>query len=174
MSMGSQSGSARDITLEQIRAVLEFSPVPTSILQWNKIAYINPAALALLGPEEAEEVIYHSILKWTDPEEPEEIRRERMASWVAQSERIAVARKNWVCRNRKWIRQDGSPLVVEVKAWAIPLFGGDGTQITFTDITAQNQTEQVRLKDEDWLRLAIESGNVRTWDLNPATGRVQW
>lgn len=174
MSMGPQSGSARDVTLEQMRAVLEFSPIPTSILQWNKIAYINPAALTLLGPEEAEQVIYHSILKWTDPEEPEEIRRERMASWMAQGERITVARKNWVCRNKKWIRRDGSTLIVEVKAWTIPLLGGDGTQITFTDITAQSHAEQVRLKDEDWLRLAIESGNIGTWDLNPATGRLQW
>ncbi len=174
MALDPQSVSAREVTLEQMRALLEASPIPASILQWDKILYMNPAGVALLGQDEAEQIFQHSILKWTDSEELEEDRRGRLAAWMRQREQIEIVRKDWIRRDGKWIRRNGGTLVVEVRASAIPLAGGGGTQVSFTDVTSSAIAEQERLRHEDGLRLAVDVGAIGTWDLNPLTSELKW
>ena len=173
MFRGSQNGASRGVTLEQVSAVLEFSPVPTAILQWNKLRYMNPAGLALLGPEEAGEVFARSILRWTAAESNHEICRKRIAAWSRQAERIPLTRKRWFRDKGNWKRRVGRTLIAEVKAWSIPLPGGDATQITFTDVTPEDWIEQTDRREEEQTKLAIEAGAIGTWNYDPATGKIQ-
>jgi len=171
MSMEPQSGSSRTVTLEQMRTVLNVSPVPTALLQWDKLLYLNPAGMALLGHENTEQTFLHTVLRWDDPGEREENRRKRLSEWMKRGEKIAIAQKDWVRRNGKWVRQQGGTIVIEIKAISIPLSGGDGAQITFTDITAYRRAQ---LESEEQQRLAIEAGQIGTWDMDPSNGKLQW
>ncbi len=174
MSTDTQPAFTRDVTQEQMRAVLEFSAVPTLILQWGKVLYINPAGLALLGRERAEEIVYESILGYSDPHEREESRRRRLQRLKERGDEISIAQKSWIRQEGKWKRRDGGIIVLEVKAWSIPLAGGDGTQITFTDITALRKDEEARRQAEEHLRLAIDSAEIGIWDFDPKTNKLQW
>lgn len=173
MLRGSHISSTRGITLEQLCAVLEFSPVPTAILQWNHVVHINPAGRDLLGPDDAEQIFTRSILGWTDAGQSEETRRKRISAWTTQPEKILVSRKSWLRNEGNWKRRDDRALVVEVKAWSIPLIGGDGTQVTFADSTSDGLTEQSQSSESEQTHLAIEAGSVGTWDLDPVTGSLQ-
>ncbi len=153
--------------------MLEFSPIPTAILQWNKVLHINPAGRALLGQEDAEQAFTRLILGWTNSETNEEIGRKRITAWKKQAEKISITQKSWLRSQGTWRRRNSRTLALEVKAWAIPLTGGDGTQITFTEITQKIPTEQSNQEEEEQIRLAIESGAVGIWNLDPETGRIQ-
>ncbi|MEO6965307.1 MAG: PAS domain-containing protein, partial [Acidobacteriaceae bacterium] len=147
-------GSSSSVTMQQLRAFLDSSPIPTAILQWNKILYINPAGRALLGKDQAEQIFSKSILGWgngdrlsenkMDPVESEENRRIRIQSLMRRKEQIAIPRKSWIRVQNKWIRQENRPLIVGVQAWPIPLSGGNGIQISFADITQDIQEEQAQ------------------------------
>ncbi len=173
MSMVEQPASSRETSLEQMRTVLEFSPVPTFILQWEKVVYINPAGVALLRREEAEQTIYRSILQFNHPKDREETRRKRLDVLREQGDQVAIARRNWIRSDGRWTRQPGGTILVDVKAWAIPLAGGDGTQVTLTDITAPHLQQQAREQREQHLRLAVDSSEVGVWDLDPAAGKLR-
>jgi nitrogen-specific signal transduction histidine kinase len=180
MSRNPQRESSRCVTLEQMRVVLDFSPIPTAILQFDEVAYINPAGVALLGAEEAEQVFQssilsdRSILKWLDPQEREDIRRKRIIEWMDRGERIKIARKKWVRGDGKWVQRDGGALLVEVRAWTIPLYGGHGTEITFTDVSEREQDEQTALDADGPLQLAIEAAEIGIWDYDPTSGKLRW
>ncbi len=153
--------------------MLEFSPIPTAILQWNKVLHINPAGCALLGPEDAEEVFQRSILGESDSEGNEEVRNKRIAAWKKHAERISIPENGWAPSQDTWKPCNNRTLTLQVEAWAIPLTGGDGTQITFTDTTSQIPAEPSNEEEEEQIRLAIESGAVGIWDLDPDTGTIQ-
>lgn len=171
--MRSQSGSLRQLTLEQICTSLEFSPIPTAILQWDKVLYLSPAARELLGVETADEIFHNFILKWAEPGTSEETRRKRIARLKEKREEIWISKKRWVRRSGKWARMEGGPLVVEVMAWSLPLAGGGGTQITFSDVTARVQAREKGQQSSEQLRLAIESAEIGIWDLSPAEKKLR-
>ncbi|MGC1785014.1 MAG: ATP-binding protein [Acidobacteriaceae bacterium] len=168
-----QPGPSRGTTLEQIRTILDASPVPTAILRWDRILYINPAGSRLLGDEEAENILYRSILGFSDSGQSEEARRKRIHSLMDRGETVSILQKRWISREGKWIQRDGGTIVVEVQAWEIPLAGGNGTQLTFQDVTASVAAEQQRSEAEEQLRLAIDAAQIGTWDYEPATGKLR-
>ncbi len=153
--------------------MLDFSPIPTSILQRDEVLYINPAGLALLGKEEAEQIFHRSILSWIGPEMRESFREKRTADRAGRAEQVEIVRKKWICREGKWIRRGGGVLVVELKAWTIPLQGGHGTEITFRDVS-ERQTEQTALEADEPLRLAMEAAEIGIWDYDPASSKLRW
>jgi signal transduction histidine kinase len=170
--MVEQPASSRELTLEELRTVLEFSPVPTCLLQWEKILYINPAGVALLGREEAEPTIYRYILQFNQPDDCEEIHRKRLDKLTTDGVRVAVARRSWTRRDGKWQKQPGGTILLDVKAWPVPITGGDGSQITLTDVTTTHQQAQTTERRDRQLRLAVESAEVGVWDFDPVTREV--
>jgi len=174
MPMVQQPAYSRNLTLEQMRAGLEFSPVAGFIYQWEQIVYINPAGLTLLGVEEADRTIYKSILQFGNREDSEETRRIRLDRLREYGDRVTIGRRGWVRREGKWTRQDGGTVVLDVRAWDVPLAGGNATQVNLTDVTALEQKQQTREKQEQHLRLAVDSAEVGIWDYDPATGKVRW
>lgn len=169
-----QTYSLRDLTLEQVCAGLQYSPVPTGILQWDRVVYMNPAGMDLLGRDQAEEIFEYSILGWVDPLEREETRRKRINILKDHGAQIPVSLKGWMQKNGRWTKRERGTFVFEVRAWSIPLAGGDATQVTFSDITLRNQEEQSKIEAEEQLRLAVESAEIGIWDLDPKTETVRW
>jgi PAS domain S-box-containing protein len=164
---------SRGITIEQFRTMLDISPVPSAILKWDRLLYINPAGTCLLGDDEAEEVFYRSILGFSESRQSEEARRKRIHELIDQSELVSIGRKRWVSRDGKWVQRESGELIVEISAWAVPLAGGNGTQVTFQDVTARVHAERVRVEAEEQLRLAIESAEIGIWDYDPCTGKLR-
>lgn len=171
MPSQSQSGSARTITLEQMQVVLDISPIPTALLQWNQLQYLNPAARDLLGNGNAEEVFLHSILGWNDPRQQEEDRRRQLEDWMREPEQIAVAQKNWMRHHGRWVRQPGETLLLELSAVRLPLSGGQGVQITFPRISPKQQAARER---QQQLQFAMEAGQIGIWNIDPLTSKMQW
>jgi PAS domain S-box-containing protein len=161
----------RTPTLEQMRMVLDLSPVPTALLQWDQLQYLNPAAIELLGGDGAEELFLRQVLGWNHPDQREEDRRKQIKEWTRQPEQISLAQKNWARRNGRWIRQSGDALLLEVRATPIPLNGGNGVQITFPRIAA---SQQAAFERHEQLQLALETGRIGIWDMDPRTGEIHW
>ena len=165
--------SSSSVTMQQLRAFLDPCPVPTAILQWSKILYINPAGRTLLGKDQAEQVFSESILGWgegngwsedkIDSVESEAGRRIRIQSLMRRKEQIAIPRKSWIRVHKKWVRQESRTLIVDVQAWPIPLSGGNGIQISFADITQGIQEEQTQQTAKEQLALAIDSAYLGIW-----------
>lgn len=172
-------GSYSSVTMRQLRVLLDPCLLPTAILQWNKILYINPAGRTLLGKEQAEQVFSESILGWgegngwdgckTDPSASEEGRRIRIQSLMRRKEQIAIPRKRWIRVQQRWVRQENRTLIVDVQAWPIPLAGGNGIQISFADITQAFQEEQSQQTAKEQLALAIDSANLGIWSYDRLT-----
>lgn len=172
MSTTSHVGPSRTIALEPLRAVLDSSPIPTAILQWGRLLFLNKTARTLLGKDEAEKVFLDRILGLPVGAPEDEI-MQRIGSLKERMEPVEVARKRWVRRSGRWIRQEPKPLLVEVQAWTIPLEGGGGSQLTFRDVTERDQTEGAQRRAEGDLRLAIESSQIGVFEFNSETGRIR-
>lgn len=168
-----QPGPSRGTTLEQFQGMLDVSPVPSAILKWDRVLYINPAGISLLGDDEAEDVFYRSILGFSETEQSEEARRRRIHALIREGELVSIGRKRWISSNDRWVQRSGGDLIVEIRAWEVPLAGGNGTQVSFRDVTARVQADQARVEAEEQLRLAIESAEIGIWDYNPGTGKIR-
>lgn len=159
-------------TLDQAYAVIDASPVPTVVLQWNKIVHLNPSCRALLG-NEAEQLIYRHVLGLSELVESEEAERRKIHRLLDGCEQIPVPKKNWISRNGKWQRQEGGVLILETRAWRVPLAGGNGIQLTLSDITGRRRHEEDHTIVQEQLRLAIEAAEVGTWNFDPLTDKLR-
>ena len=52
--------------------------------------------------------------------------------------------------------------------------GGEGVVLSFNDVTERRRAEDALRETAERLRLAMESAEVGAWDLDPATGTLDW
>lgn len=72
------------------------------------------------------------------------------------------------------VARDGQELPIEVNAALIREGSGrvSGVVMVFRDVTERRRQEDAVRRSEDRLRLAIESGKLGTWEMDPALGTV--
>jgi PAS domain S-box-containing protein len=135
----------------RFRSIIESSPVGIMVVdvETGRTRYANPVICRLLGYDEPELV----SLAPTDLAVPEE-RPESVAEFQAHMEgRLSAS-------ERTLRRQDGSPVRVSIKSVPMELDGRPCSVGFFTDVTAQRQLEEERLRAQKLASIGTLAGGI--------------
>ena len=144
-------GVARDITLrkraeerlmaseERYRYLVESAPIAIFIGYENRFAYLNPAAVKLLGARQPEQILNQPVMDFVHPDY-----RKIFAQQVASKTATASVQE-------KFLRLDGAVLDVEVASVAVQWGEHQGEQVILHDITPRKRAEDALRKNEQEL-----------------------
>ncbi len=118
---------------DRYRRLVESSPQPMAVVMNGKWAYVNSAAVQLLGARNPEEVIGKRALDFAHPDYHEMIRREDRLSRSGKKETVYI--------EFKAKRLDGQVIEVEVASIPITYQGRSASQVVFRDITERKNAE---------------------------------
>lgn len=118
------------------REFVENSPEAISIYADGKILYVNKECVRLMRAKSKEELVGLPVIEYIHPDNRETV-LERMEI-VAQSDIDG----SLPLVEEKYIRMDGTPMYVEVKAMPIMLEGQPAVQLTARDISDRKSTEE--------------------------------
>ncbi len=133
---------------EGYRNLIETSPDAIFVHIDQKIVFMNPAGLEILGAHNSSEIIGKSILDLTHPDYLEVIKR-----------RQELLKKGEAPRNEyfKAIRLDGSVIDVELTTARVTYQGKSAIMAIATDITERKQAEGKLKESEEGYRKLIET-----------------
>jgi len=137
-----------NLSREQHQSLVELSPEPIVIYCENRVVYINPAGVDMIGAERKDEIVGRDIIDFLHPEHVESVR--------AYIKHFLNRGKSSLLSERKLIRLDGITIIVEVRA--IPLIYKNKPAIQFLcrNITEQRKMEQTLIDSEDRYRRMIQ------------------
>ncbi len=118
---------------ERFRSILEHAPDAVIVQVDGRIAYVNPAAISLLGARTALDLLGLEMLERAHPDYRDLI-RERIR--LTNVERRAVPPLDQV-----YLRLDGTSVAVEVSATPITYLNKPGSLVFARDITRRKQLE---------------------------------
>jgi len=153
-----QANRALAQTEERYRRLIETSPVATIVHQQGSIAFANSAALELFGAAEPRELLGRRMLELTDPAFHAVV-RERMRRTL--EERVPAAPME-----QRYLRLDGTPVEVEVRAAPFELGGESASLVVVRDISERKAQERriARLNRIQVMLSAINAAIVRIRD----------
>lgn len=132
---------------EQYRQLVELSPTGVAIYQEGKFVYVNPAALAMMGYTDQQELIGKMVLSIVHPD----------------SRAIVIERMGLVAKGielppmeEKLIRLDGSVFIGEVIALTTTFNDKLAGQVLVRDITERKKVEEALKASEEKFRRLLE------------------
>jgi PAS domain S-box-containing protein len=150
------------LAMERYRRLVDASPDGILIVDDDRIAFVNPAAISLFGAHDAAQVIGRSIVDCVDADGSDGLRnhllRARMGEVAPFETRI--------------VRPDGTLLDVTVTAAPLSLEGDRAVQVIVREITAQQQAYRDLRDSEERLTLAVAGALEGVWDWNLETNAV--
>jgi len=172
---------------ERNRRLIEFCPDAFFIECDTQIVVANRAAARLLGAKNTEQIIGRPINEIVHADS-----REKFNQWLSQLRQSGttffwreIEKGNVGSLNEagtafpfveeQFVRQDGSPVEVEMAATPITYQNRQAIQIIARDVTARKQAQMVLRQNEERLRLLVQ--NVKDYAiylLDPAGNVVTW
>lgn len=156
-------------TRERYRQLVEAVPVGILVHQRGKIIFANPEAAAVVGAEDAGELVGRDILDFAHPEERENV--------VRRVERVIEERSEAEPMEIRARRLDGGTLHVEIRGIPISYGGEDAVLTLVRDVTERVQAQQALAESEERYRRLFEEvrdavyvsdPDGRILDVNPA------
>ncbi|WP_407356121.1 PAS domain S-box protein [Methanolobus sp. WCC5] len=131
----------------RFRLLVENAPEAIFVQTDWKFAYLNPAALNLLGAETPEQLLGHPVMD-SFHSDSQNMVKERIHHLNDKKQSVPQAEET--C-----LRLDGSSFIAEVSAVPIDYEGCEGALVFFRDITERKQAEEEILK----AKLASDNAN---------------
>jgi PAS domain S-box-containing protein len=148
--------------MERYRHLVDASPDGILIVEDERIAFANAAAVALFAADDAAQLVGRSIVDSFDTD-----------SRGGMRERLLRARtRNAPSFEARIVRPDGTLLDVSVVAAPLPLEGNRAVQLIVRETTAQEQAYRVLRESEERLTLAVAGALEGVWDWNLETNGV--
>lgn len=130
------------------RKLLEAAPDGIFVNRCDRIVYINPMGLQLLGAARADQVLGRSPLDIIHPDSHELVRQRISALLEGQKYAPPIP--------EKFLRLDGSWLDVEVSATPITDEGEPAILVFFRDVSERKRAEDALRMSEERFRLLVE------------------
>ena len=149
--------------MERYRRLVESSPDAILIVEDERLAYVNPAAVSLFGANGPDTLLNRSLFDFLDSDNHEHV-REHIARWRDGGTALPVnAKIATTGRGVRDISVTGAPLTDE---------GDRAIQLTVRDVTAQQDAERALRESEERLALALAGAQEGVWDWNLETNAV--
>ncbi len=134
------------------RSLVENSPISILVHCNDRIVYVNPKALDVLGASSEQDLLGKDALSIVHPES-REIARQRMA--ILYNKEIP---EDLV--EQKFIRLDGKIIVAEIKSTPIDYQGKPASQVAFIDITERKKIEKALQEREATLQTLLQAAPI--------------
>jgi len=155
----------RDID-ERHNQLIKHSPDLIAINCEEKIVFINPAGVKLMGAQSAAELIGRSVKDFVHPDN-RELSKERLLQLKEKKQPVSLAEE-------KFIRLDGALIYVEAAAMPVFFKGRPAIMVIAHDITRRKHLELSLKENEEQFRAITESapegiliidndGNILSW-----------
>ncbi|HEX8918254.1 MAG TPA: PAS domain S-box protein, partial [Chloroflexota bacterium] len=132
---------------EQYRLLVEHSPYAIVVHSAGRIVYVNQAAVRLVGASSAAQLIGTAAVDYVHPDSRAEV--QQRLSDVDNGVTVPPMEE-------KFIRRDGTPVLVEVTAYPFTYQNRSAQQIAIRDLTAQKLAEEAVRSSEERLRGIVE------------------
>jgi diguanylate cyclase (GGDEF)-like protein/PAS domain S-box-containing protein len=117
---------------ERYRSLVELSPDAIVVAGAGRLFYANPAACALLGAQDANEIVGRDIREFIHPDSME--RSRERARIIERGERAELTEQTI-------LRVDGTPVVVEAASGPIIWRGEPAVQTVVRDVSGRKEAE---------------------------------
>ena len=136
-------------TENKYQSLVENSPDAIVIYVEGKIVFVNKESLRLMATESPEELIGKTGLQFIHPDYREKV--------VERMKKVATEGVVLPFMEEKFIRPDGSEVVVEVKAIPIRFENKPAVQLIIRDITERKHEEEALRKSEEKYHTLFEN-----------------
>ncbi len=148
------------------RNLVEASPLGIAVHANEKVVYINPEAVRLLGGQTADDFLGRSIWSFVHPDYLEGI-QERIRQLYSMGQDVGMVEE-------KFIRLDGRALDVAVAATSVNYMGIRASQVVFRDISKRKEAERQLQRSEERFRRIVEQSVDGIMLTNEAGQIVEW
>jgi two-component system, NarL family, sensor histidine kinase UhpB len=148
----------------RFRRMVDMLPDAIWITQGDKIAFVNPAGLRLLGAATADQIIGKSPLHFIHPDYHALV-RERMRRALETNEVQPLI-------EQRIVRLNGEIRDVEVAGASFPDEREPSILVVLRDITERKKGEARLLDALSLSKAATEAAHMGTWRFDPVTGRL--
>jgi PAS domain S-box-containing protein len=145
------------------RELVERSPTGTCVIRDSRIAFVNPAAVRMLGASHPDQLTGLSVFDVFTSESRAALERHLTNAISGTAPRRLDARI---------VRLDALTLDVEVTAAVLHDRDPPSIQMVLSDITERKRTENALRESEERLTLAFAGAQEGVWDWNLETGAV--
>ena len=149
---------------EKYRTLIEVSQDAIFIYQHDRVTYLNPACVRLLGAKNPEEIIGKTAFDIFHPDFHDGIRT-RIKAMLDQAAIFHVIEE-------KVIRMDSTEVDVEVTATPFTYQGQPAIQVVMRNITKRKLAEKLLDETQKRLSLAVEAANIGVWDWDLRTNEI--
>jgi PAS domain S-box-containing protein len=149
--------------MDRYRRLVETSPDGILIVEDERIAFVNPAAVDLFGAHGPDQLVGQSLVALLAAESQAGI-REHVLRWQAGRTALPL--------DAKIVRPDGSLRDISVTGAPAADEGVRAVQLIVRDISEQKDRERALRESEERLALAVAGAREGVWDWNLETNAV--
>jgi PAS domain S-box-containing protein len=149
--------------MDRYRRLVETSPDGILIVEGERIAFVNPAAVDLFGTNGPDQLVGRSLAAFLAAESQAGL-REHFLAWQAGRSGLPL--------DAKIVRPDGTIRDISVTGAPAAQEGDRAVQLIVRDISEQKDRERALRESEERLALAVAGAREGVWDWNLETNAV--